>query len=82
MKPEEYPRETSCKYMNIVTGVLELFERFLFQLKPDFKACFAQRMHFYTLFKAIYQFSAFSSCTLQSDKINFCTQKMDRFEQW
>ena len=27
MKPEEYPRETSCKYTNIVTGVLEYFER-------------------------------------------------------
>ena len=27
MIPEEYPRETSCKYTNIVTGVLEYFER-------------------------------------------------------
>ena len=27
MKPEEYPRETSYKYTNIVTGVLEYFER-------------------------------------------------------
>ena len=26
MKPEEYPRETSYKYTNVVTGVLELFE--------------------------------------------------------
>ena len=25
MKPEEYPRETSCKYTNGVTGVLEYF---------------------------------------------------------
>ena len=30
MKPEEYPRETSCKYTN-VTGELELFERVLFK---------------------------------------------------
>ena len=27
MKPEEYPSETFCKYTNIVTGVLEYFER-------------------------------------------------------
>ena len=27
MKPEEYPSETFCKYTNIVTGVLENFER-------------------------------------------------------
>ena len=27
MKPEEYPRKTSCKYTNVVTGVLEYFER-------------------------------------------------------
>ena len=27
MKPEEYPHETSCKYTNVVPGVLELFER-------------------------------------------------------
>ena len=26
-RAEEYPRETSCKYTNVVTGVLELFER-------------------------------------------------------
>ena len=27
MKPEEYPSETFCKNTNIVTGVLENFER-------------------------------------------------------
>ena len=27
MKPEEYPRETFCKHLNIVTGVLVYFER-------------------------------------------------------
>ena len=27
MKLEEYPSETFCKYTNIVTGVLENFER-------------------------------------------------------
>ena len=27
MKPEEYPSETFCKYTNIVTGVLEYFQR-------------------------------------------------------
>ena len=27
MKPEEYLNETFCKYTNIVTGVLEYFER-------------------------------------------------------
>ena len=27
MKPEEHPRETSYEYTNIVTGVLEYFER-------------------------------------------------------
>ena len=27
MNPEEYPSETFCKYTNVVTGVLKLFER-------------------------------------------------------
>ena len=39
MKPEEYPRETSYKYTNVVTGVLELFER-IFWLQNDLPTLF------------------------------------------
>ena len=36
MKPEKYPRETSCKYANVVTRVLEYF------LKKNKKISFDQ----------------------------------------
>ena len=37
MKPEEYPSETFCKNTNIVTGVLENFERIQFKIKLCWK---------------------------------------------
>ena len=49
MKPEEYPSETFCKYTNIVTGVLEYFERLslcvLQDLRPEpFRKSFQFRL--------------------------------------
>ena len=39
MKPEEYPRETFCKHLNIVTGVLVYFERKKSYLRSDRFLC-------------------------------------------